>query len=62
VLADNSLPAVNPLRKGERVMLDRKKLDIFYRELQTPSRKEANTPKPQVEQTEEDTKSELTQS
>jgi transposase len=62
VLAENSLPEVAPLRKGERVMLDRKKLDLFYRELQTPSRKEANTPKPQVEQTEEDSKSELTQS
>jgi hypothetical protein len=37
-------------------------LDTFYRELQTPSRIEANTPTPQVEQTEEDFKSELTQS
>ena len=42
-------------------MLDRKRLDTFYRELQTASRIEA-TPTPQVEETEEDFKSELTQS
>ena len=43
-------------------MLDRKKLDTFYHELQTASRIEVNTPNPQVEETEEDFKSELTQS
>jgi hypothetical protein len=48
--------------KGERVMLDRERLGTFYRELQTPSRIEANTPTPQVEEAEEDFKSELTQS
>ena len=61
VLAENGLPGVAPLSKGERVMLDRKRLDTFYRELQTASRIEA-TPTPQVEETEEDFKSELTQS
>jgi hypothetical protein len=62
VLADNGLPEVAPLSKGEGVMLDRKRLDTFYRELQTPSRIEANTPTPQVEETELDFKAELTQS
>ena len=38
VLAENGLPEVAPLRKGERIMLDRKRLDTFYRELQTASR------------------------
>jgi transposase len=62
VLTENGLPAVAPLSKGERVMLDRKRLDIFYRELQVPSRTGVNTPKPQVEEEEEVPKSELTQS
>jgi hypothetical protein len=62
VLAENGLPGVAPLSKGERVMLDKKGLDTFYRELQTPSCIEANTPTPQIEETEEDFKSELTQS
>ena len=44
VLAENGLPEIAPLAKGERVMLERKRLDTFYRELQTPSRIEANTP------------------
>jgi transposase len=46
VLAANGLPGVAPLPKGERAMLDRRRLDVFYRELQTPSRIEANTPTP----------------
>jgi hypothetical protein len=62
VLAENGLPGVAPLSKGERVMLDRERLDTFYRELQTPSRIEANAPTPQVEEGEEDTKSQLTPS
>ena len=62
VLAQNGLPEIAPLRKGERVMLERARLDGFYRELQTPTRIQANTPKPQTEETEEDLKSELTQS
>jgi transposase len=62
VLAENGLPEIAPLAKGERVMLERKRLDAFYSELQTPSRIEANTPTPHVEETEEDFKSELTQS
>lgn len=49
VLAENGLPGVAPLRKGERVMLDRKRLDTFYQELQTASRIEANTPKTRVQ-------------
>jgi hypothetical protein len=62
VLAENGLPGLAALSKGETVMLERKRLDTFYRELQTPSRIQANTPTPQVEETEEDFKSELTQS
>jgi len=62
VLAENGLPRVAPLSKGETGMLDRQKLDTFYRELQTPSRIEANTANPQVEEREEDPKSQLTQS
>ena len=62
VLAGNGLPQIAPLAKGEKVMLQRKRLDGFYRELQTPSRIEANTTKPQTEETEEDFKSQLTQS
>jgi transposase len=62
VLAKNDLPEIAPLAKGEKIMLERKKLERFYRELQTPSRIEANTAKPQLQETEEDLKSELTQS
>ena len=61
-ILENGLPGVVPLRKGERVMLDSKRLETFYRELQTPSRIEANTPTPQMEDREEDPKSQLTQS
>jgi hypothetical protein len=62
VLAANGLPAIAPLAKGETVMLERKKLDGFYRELQVPSRIQANTHTPQVAEVDEDFKSELTQS
>jgi len=62
VLAENGLREIAPLAKGERVMLERKRMDGFYRELQSSSRIEANTTKPQTEETEEDFKSELTQS
>ena len=62
VLAGNGLPQVAPLARGERIMLDRKRLDGFYKELQTPSRIEVDAPKPQVEEREEDVKSQLTQS
>jgi len=62
VLAQNDLPQIAPLARGEKIMLERKKLDGFYHELQTPSRIQANTPKPQQQETEEDLKSELTQS
>jgi len=62
VLVENGLPKIAPLAKGERVMLERKRLDTFYRELQTTSPVQANTLTPQVEEPEEDFKSELTQS
>jgi hypothetical protein len=62
VLAENGLREIAALAKGEKVMLERKKLETFYRELHTPSRIQANTPTPQAEETEEDFKSEFTQS
>jgi hypothetical protein len=62
VLAENELPEVAPLAKGERVMLEGKRLDGFYQELQTPPRIQVNTRNSQVEENEEDLKSELTQS
>jgi hypothetical protein len=43
-------------------MLERKRLTVFYSELQTPSRIQANTAKAQNQETEEDFKSQLTQS
>ncbi|HKV25720.1 MAG TPA: hypothetical protein VJN93_14090, partial [Candidatus Acidoferrum sp.] len=62
VLAQNDLPATAPLARGERIMLERKKLEEFYEELQIPSRIEANTRKPQTQKTKDDLKSQLTQS
>jgi hypothetical protein len=46
VLAENGLPGVAPLSRGERRILDRKRLDTFYSGLQSPSRIQANTPTP----------------
>lgn len=62
VLAENGLQQIGPLARGEKIMLERKRLDGFYRELQTPSRTQANTPTPQPQEREEDFKSQLTQS
>lgn len=62
VLAQNGLPEVAPLAKGERVMLERARLDGFYRELQTPTRIQANTQTAQPQESEEDVSSQLTQS
>jgi transposase len=62
VLAQNGLPPIAPLARGEKIMLERKKLDGFYRELQTPSRIQANTRNTQVEESDEVPKSELAQS
>ena len=62
VLTGNGLPQIAPLAKGERIMLERKKLDDFYHELQTPSRFETKTRKAQTEEREEDARTQLTQS
>lgn len=43
-------------------MLDRKNLDTVSSKLQTPSRREADTPTPQPKEHEEDPNSQLTQS
>lgn len=48
VLAQNDLPEITPLARGERIMLQRKKLEGFYCELQTPSRTKANPRQTQV--------------
>jgi transposase len=42
VLADNGLPQTGPLAKGERRMLDEKRLHAFYSDLQVPSRIEVS--------------------
>lgn len=62
VLAQNDLPAIAPLARGERIMLERKKLASFYQQLQTPSRTQANTRTAQAKESEEDATSQLTQS
>ena len=62
VLVENGLRQIAPLAKGERIMLERKRLDGFYRELQEPSRIEANTRTAQVQESEQDVRSQLTQS
>ncbi len=62
VLMENGLPQSAPLASGERVMLERKKLNDFYRELQTPSRIEVNTPNVQTEEYKQHAKTQLTQS
>jgi transposase len=62
VLAQNGLPPTAPLRRGERRMLEGKKLEDFYEQLQTPMRIEANIQIPQVQESEEDPESQLTQS
>ncbi|HUI74153.1 MAG TPA: IS110 family transposase [Terriglobales bacterium] len=62
VLTKNDLPEIAPLARGEKIMLERKRLEGFYRELQTPSRIQANTRKTQPQESEEDAKSQLTQS
>jgi hypothetical protein len=61
VLAKIDLPEIAPLARGEKSMLERKKPEGFCRELQTPSR-EDHTPNAHVQQSEEDAKSQLTQS
>jgi len=62
VLAQNGLPQTTPLRKGERTMLERNRLKGFYRELQTPSRIEANTRTAQIKESNADLISQLTHS
>jgi len=58
VLAENGLPEVAPLSKGERVMLDRKSWTRSNRELQTPFTPRGQHTNPQVKEPEEDFKSE----
>jgi transposase len=62
VFAENGLPQNTPLAKGERIMLDLKKLDTFYSELQQPSRIEANTRIDTARETEKNTNEQLSPS
>ena len=56
VLVENGLPEIAPLSQGETLMLEKKKLHAFYRELQVPCRVEAATGSPQVKESEENAK------
>jgi hypothetical protein len=62
VFAENGLPQNTPLAKGERTMLDLKKLHTFYSELQQPSGIEANTRKAPAREIEKDTNAQLSPS
>jgi transposase len=62
VLADNGLPEIAPLAKGERRMLEEKRMDSFYRELQVAIRVPAGSTDLQRKESEEDEENQLTQS
>jgi transposase len=62
VLLDNGLPATVPLPKGERIMLERNRLQTFYRDLQTSSRVELGPVGPQVKEPGRNEENQLTQS
>jgi len=44
VLQENGLPEIAPLSKGERMMLERNRLETFYGELQTSARAKVGPP------------------
>ena len=50
VLQDNSLPQSTPPPRGERRMLDEKRLHAFYTELQVASRVQVNRASTQIEE------------
>jgi hypothetical protein len=62
VLEDNGLPQSTPPPRGERRMLDEKRLHAFYTELQVASRVEVNPGSTQIEEHRENAKTHLTQS
>jgi hypothetical protein len=62
VLADNGLPEIAPLAKGERRMLEGKRLDSFYRELQMATRVPPGSRDLERKESEEDEEEQLTQS
>ena len=62
VLEANGLPETTPPARGERRMLDEKRLHAFYTELQVASRREVNRGGTQVEEQKENAKTQLTQS
>jgi len=62
VLAANGLPQVSLLARGERRMLDEKRLHAFYSELQVAARIGIDRGSTQAEESQEDPKNQLTQS
>ena len=62
VLEADGLPETTPPARGERRMLEEKRLYAFYGELQVASRVEVNQGGTQVEEQKENAKSHLTQS
>jgi transposase len=48
VFAENGLPQPAALPRGEKIMLERRRLDTFCHELQTPSRVRPNEPARQI--------------
>ena len=62
VLEANGLPEATPPARGERRMLDEKRLLAFYTGLQVASRVEVNRGGTQVEEQKENAKTQLTQS
>ena len=62
VLEANGLPEATPPARGERRMLDEKRLHTFYTGLQVASRVEVNRGSTQVEEQRENAKTQLTQS
>ena len=62
VLEANGLPEATPPARGERRMLDEKRLHTFYTGLQVASRVEVNRGSTQVEELKDNARTELTQS
>lgn len=62
VLEANGLPETTPPARGERRMLEEKRLHAFYGELQVASRVEVNRGSTQVEEQKENAKTQVTQS
>lgn len=62
VLEDNGLPQTTPPARGERRMLEEKRLHAFYSELQVASRVAVNSGTTQLKEPKENAETQLTQS